>query len=93
MITINGIAASRVKRPTMISAPPTISTVPTKGTHHLRIRYPDIDKAPGAEDLGKNQLLNSFGKNTTRPTISRTRMVQPSARVRSSAAQRISDFS
>jgi len=33
-----------------------------KGTNHLRIRYPDIGKAPGAEDPGKNQLLNSFGK-------------------------------
>src|SRR6516225_8059100 len=33
-----------------------------KRTHHLRVLYPDIGKAPGTEDLWENELLNSFRK-------------------------------
>jgi hypothetical protein len=33
-----------------------------KRTHRLGVWNADIGKAPGAEDLGKGELLNSFGK-------------------------------
>src|SRR5580704_7063584 len=55
-----------------------------EGTHHLGVRNADIGKAPRTEDLGKGELLNSFGKKYDEAHHqARTTIVQPSARVRS----------
>ena len=62
MMTISGIAASlREKTENNERAAYDLDGA-DKRTHQLGIRNTDIRETPGAEDLGKGELLNSFGQ-------------------------------
>ena len=68
MTIMSGIAASRVRRPTMISAPQTVSTIPTKGPIRSGKGIPILAKRPAPSTSGKMSFCIPSGKNTTRPT-------------------------
>ena len=67
---VSGIAASRVRKPKIISAPQTISTTPTKGPVISGNGIPILAKRPAPRMLGYTSFWIPSGKKTTTPTSS-----------------------
>jgi hypothetical protein len=93
IVMISGIAASRVSRPTMMSAPHTISTTPTNGPITSGNGIPMRVNRPTPRISGKISFWMPSGKNTAKPTIRRIKITHPDARVRSKSYQLISGCS
>jgi hypothetical protein len=54
---MSGMAASRLSKPTMISAPQT-----DERSHDFRKGNADMGEAAGAQNIGEHQLLYAFGQ-------------------------------